>query len=424
MRWLSFLQQALSATAAAAAGGAATVVTANPVLGAAAGAAAKTSTEELLAEFLPAQQQALDTLLDRTRSIELLLGEIHSNIEVLLEGPWRTALLHIEDATTHPEKAADTLELARQFLYQAYGLAPSSARRAIIAQELSAVYALLGEHADSLHWLFRAYPDAEAGVGEALADVIASFSGLSPVRAHVKTEAGFPVKAPPGVLVVLRPADDKPMLCVQHEPLATALAALALSCRELAELRLYCATVGMPQHWKDPPWRVEGGEEEEGFQVMELQLPGGPPYTVFGPPYTVLSSKWRPFRASTTLQAFAIWSFRVTGVPVPSSDPPGDAGCGVFLSGPRPELGAWREELAIPLAPAESFWRADRQVLDFVTGGSREYKYFYVAEPGGPAVWELGPNRTVPRIFTRKRRMGTAIAVADDSWGQVVERRG
>lgn len=299
------------------------------------------------------------TLLDRTRSIELLLGEIHSNIEVLLEGPWRTALLHIEDAATHPEKAAYTLELARQFLYQAYGLAPISARRAIIAQELSAVYALLGEHADSLHWLFRAYPDAEGGVGEALADVIASFSDLSPVKAHVKTEAGFPVKAPPGVLVVVRPADDKPMLCVQHEPLATALAALALSCRELAELRLYCATVGMPQHWKDPPWRVEGGEEEEGFHVIELQQPGGPPYMVFGPPLIGWrpSPKQRLFQASITLQELDIWSFRVTGVPVPSSDPPGDAGCGVFVSGPCPELGAWCEELAMPLARGESFWR-------------------------------------------------------------------
>jgi hypothetical protein len=77
-----------------------------------------------------------------------------------------------------------------------------------------------------------------------------------------------------------------------------------------------------------------------------------------------------------------------------------------------------------PTEPAgdSSFWHADRQVLHSVAGRSREYKYFYVAEPGGPAVWERGANRTVPSIFTRKRRMAAAIAVAEDSWGRVVER--
>jgi hypothetical protein len=86
----------------AAAGGGVAVAFVNPALGAVVGPAAQATTEQLLEQMLPAQQKALDELLERTRGMESLLGEVRSSLQSLVDGPWNTALLHIEDAENHP----------------------------------------------------------------------------------------------------------------------------------------------------------------------------------------------------------------------------------------------------------------------------------------------------------------------------------
>ena len=69
MRWSSYLTKVLSSTVGAAAGGFVAVHSGSPVVGQAAEAAARTSIEELLTEFLPAQQDALEQLTEITRDV-------------------------------------------------------------------------------------------------------------------------------------------------------------------------------------------------------------------------------------------------------------------------------------------------------------------------------------------------------------------
>ena len=317
MRWLLFLRRVLSASAEAAAGSAAVVATANPVLGPSAGAAAKTAIEQVLEEFLPAQEQALDTLLERTSTLQGLIDAVQSDVRTLRHAPSETARLHVEDAAKHPATAQDHLILARNALYEAWGSAGNSATRALVAQELSAVYALLARAAanaveqhdaeeDSRDWLFRSYRQAKAAASDMVATVVA----------------------------LLR------VSLLVDEPRWQALKTLADMRVELLRLRLICAEVGMPEPWPDTgayDWSLDGGRARIDF----LGRNQGPFVSLdAGVVYQVNTSEEM---AALLLSPIGEWCFRLTDVPFA-------APAQVFVSGNSTELGEWREQRAVPLS--------------------------------------------------------------------------
>lgn len=180
--WPKFLNQLLTASLTAAAGSAAnaatTAATASPIVGAAADAAARKATDQLLGQFLPAQQEALQRIEGMTREIYALVDGLDARVKAHQSGPGRAALLHMEDAARHPEHAVEELQTARRLLYEAWGAASDASQRSFAAQQLSAVYALLGNHEDSSRWLERSLPDMDLAVEDAildLCDILPSF---------------------------------------------------------------------------------------------------------------------------------------------------------------------------------------------------------------------------------------------------------
>ncbi len=403
MRWHAFLQRTLTATATAAAGGAATAVTANPVLGAAAAAAASKSTEELLAEFLPAQKEALDTLVERTRGIESLLGAVHSNIEAMIDRDWQAALLSIADAAKHPERAQGELHVARRRLFDAWGGANTNAKRAQISQELSVVYGLLGEPDDSREWLFRSYSEASEALVDSISETWDSIDHMPRVKARRKAggsgaelvsvylsekedlaRAGsLDVALSAGLLRDPRRYEVGAFSgWLRAEPLITGLKALAEARVALVELQFSCAVAQMPR-----PWTTPNGADISVFRHPRLGTQNGISMYAGSQRLTILSNAPTPMRPVELLHKIADWTFVLSAPPGKSPN--------VFVSGSSAELGAWNVELAVPLERVDKtdLWECRIAAYDADRTKPVEYRYFCVPKKGGRLIWESGKKR-------------------------------
>ena len=413
MRWLSFIQKTVTVTAGAAAGGAATAVTANPVLGAAAGAAATKTTEQILGEFLSAQQDALDTLLERTQNMELLLGGIRSDLQAVIDGPWRTALLHINDAAKHPDRARDELQIARNALYKAMGQATGSDTRTLIAQQLAVVYALLGEPADSRDWLSQSFQEADRAGEQAVATVIDSLPKLPVSKAPVKGRTPETVEVPTGTLAVFQGSEARPWFHVAHsdrklafrlhaEPLASALAGLAQTRLDFARLQVACGLADPEIRGAPTRWQVAGLVTRGRAPYVWLRLTEG------AHAWTVCSWKdGTPLRASVLLSDLAEWSFSVFGAPV---TPPGQ----LFVSGSSPELGSWEVDRALPLTQHQNGrWGVSLSAVEGERSEPIHYRYFMVPTPGAEPECEQREPRSL--TFPPYGDMGPVRAKMD-SW--------
>jgi Starch binding domain len=395
MRWLSFLQQTVITGAGAAAGVVGTSVTANPLLGAAAGAAAKRSTEELLAEFLPAQQDALDELAERTQRIESILGDVRTDVRALTDAPWRAALLHIEDAATHPDAAPAELALARNLLYEAWGASPRAASRALIAQQLSIIYGMLGAPQDSHQWLHRSCRQSSMAVADELG--------------HLRADVGrLPLKKAPRKLGTL-PSDKLRLylfhpksgfFLVESKPLGTALVAVARSVIDFYRLRLLCATTGMRE-----PWPTRNSLSESDAWTMFPAWPHDILISTRGEEGLWMVDGPAAALAKSILEEKELPEFKFRLGKVPSDLP---ESARFFISGSTPELGEWDPERAIPLEHVEDRrgdrWEAEVRLPAHPRSEPPRYHFLYVPEPGAPAVPEGGPPRKLRRQFEQNAR--------------------
>jgi hypothetical protein len=151
MEWQKYLRELVPKVAGAAAGAAAAV--GGPVGAAAAAKAASTTAEQLLAEFVGAQADQLDELVRLNREMNGRLAGLQQGVDSLLDADWKTALLHIEDASRSPARRATDLENARLKLFDAWGKANTAYRRQAIAEHMAALFAMLGEAANVRYWL-------------------------------------------------------------------------------------------------------------------------------------------------------------------------------------------------------------------------------------------------------------------------------
>lgn len=167
MDWPSYLRKVVSTAAGAAAGVAAGA--GGPVAIASAKVAAEKVSDDLLKQFLGAHADQMQRIEEISLEMRDRLIRVENMVGGLLDAPWNTALTHIEEAGRRPLRREQELELARERLFQAWGVAaglldrdtgsldPAALRCPLIAQQIAAVYSLLGEPANTVHWLKVAY---------------------------------------------------------------------------------------------------------------------------------------------------------------------------------------------------------------------------------------------------------------------------
>lgn len=167
MDWPSYLRKVVSRTAGAAAGVA--VAAGGPIAVASAGAAAEQLSDDLLAQFMGAHADQMQRIEELGQEMRGRLIGVQDAVGGLLDAPWRTALAHIEEASSRPSRREQELELARVRLFDAWGVAegllgrnamsqdPAALRCPLIAQQIAALYSFLGEPLNTARWLAIAY---------------------------------------------------------------------------------------------------------------------------------------------------------------------------------------------------------------------------------------------------------------------------
>jgi hypothetical protein len=224
--WPSYLRTVVSKTAGAAAGVAAAA--GGPVAIASAASAAERLSDDLLTQFMPAHADQLQQLEEISRELRGRLISLQDSVGALLDGPWRTALAHIEEASRRPLRREQELELARIHLFDAWGPAeallernpqsqdPAALRCPLIAQQLAAVYSFLGEPLNATHWLVTAYAASHNQLNsqvDAVSDVF-----LQKVQGAKKASGQDPWKRP-ALLIDVRSTDpDSKELLWAHAP--------------------------------------------------------------------------------------------------------------------------------------------------------------------------------------------------------------
>ncbi|WP_104046093.1 CBM20 domain-containing protein [Arthrobacter sp. ZGTC412] len=373
---MQLLTTAASAVAGKAANAAATAATANPIIGAAADAAAAKATEKLLGEFLPAQQQELRRIEEFTRDIHGLAGDINMRVKALQGGPSRAALLHMEYASRHPERAYEELQAARGLLFQAWGIASDASQRAFAAQQLSGVYALLGDSYDSRQWLEKCLPDTDLAVEDAICDLLTALRVVlnrSPSRASSEDYTRVTTMETGARYVPVR-------------DLHPALSKVVDARHEAMLLRRLSMTVGIGAPW---PSLSRTRIQNDGDSEILVQTPTAWVKVEIG-------AALRDSPTVATMRRMETMTFRV-------KDGPWNAQAGqVFLFGPSPQLGAWEPAQAVPMEGLQGlmfgcdgeFMMTSLQLLK--EGDSIEYCYYFVPHDGGPAATDLIRRKPFP----------------------------
>jgi hypothetical protein len=357
----------------------------NPILGASADAIARQAAEQLLKQFLPAQQDAQQKIELVAREIQSLVGDIDTRVRSLQQGPWRAARLHMEDAAIHPDRAVQELEAARGLLYEAWGAATDPAQRSLAAQELSGIFAFLGRQADSLRWLERSLSDSDAAVSEAIEAFRISldqFPEKIPRRADARDYAELHLRQKR----VFAPL-DKILPAVQR---------LVEARYDALDLRKRSTAIGVGRPWPPAESRAElcrGGE-------ILLSTPrGGVAASFENLSAGSLSPDVRRMLRSIKTLHFSI-------ADGPWLDRTGRA----FVVGATPELGEWKPDCAIQLSPrpksehtiSSTVWTLKRKAMDGVVqildDETLEVRYFFIPDQGGPIIWDKW-NR-VARAYT------------------------
>lgn len=308
MRWQRFLIDLVSSSVGAAAG-AATLPAAGPIGAAAAKVVADKSMAALLNEFVEAQNDQLNRIEAINQDMQCRLIRLEQGMNVLLDGPWRTALLHIQEAAHSPDRSDEEIVEARKKLLEAYSLSRNALRSSCVAQELAALYALSGDSGSVRRWLARAYDSGleelknqgwqaaevlkpennEARTITALEDIrnraLSSYIRIRTIRARPILDIGGDMFATrQGVSLVTfnderlddKPIYDKVIFASADTEIARRLVqGLEQLLDDLAQLRLACIVAGIDQSELPPPYHSTYGgvrvRNSDTFAKIELE---------------------------------------------------------------------------------------------------------------------------------------------------------
>src|SRR5262249_36621101 len=113
-----------------------------------------------------------------------------AGVDTIIDGPWRTARLYIEEAAQmrDPRQRMANLELARQKLHDAWGMANSATRRSAVAQEFTALCVLVNDRSGAERWLQRARSESDEPVKDQSREVVNDVikAGRKPRTRHTK----------------------------------------------------------------------------------------------------------------------------------------------------------------------------------------------------------------------------------------------
>jgi hypothetical protein len=114
--------------------------------------AAPVALESLVRALLTAQ----DAQLERLKAL-------HEDVEVLVEGPWKRAQIHLGEVGTVKgrHRQEECLLEAQRALYEALSLSQGTAREAVIAADLALVWGLRGERDEASNWAKKSFDAAE-----------------------------------------------------------------------------------------------------------------------------------------------------------------------------------------------------------------------------------------------------------------------
>ena len=274
-------------------------------------------------------------------------------------------------------------------------LAPGT--RALIAQQLSVLYAMLGAPQDSRQWLFRSCPQSSFAMAQEGARVRAAVDRLPLKRAPT------PLHAVPNGKLRLYLLGPKPgHFLVASEPLTTGLQALAHGTVDFYRLRRLGALAGMPEPWptlhslgSDDGWRMFKAPTTHGVFLSSAEE----------------ESVWRVEGAGALAAADILsrelyrFNLILEGVPEPAP-----ASARYLLSGSTPELGEWSPERAIPLRHRNdqwgNRWKAEIHLCADRTGDPARYRYLYAPRPG------RRPCRSSARSESSSRSMSMTVGAA------------
>ncbi|WP_164205495.1 carbohydrate-binding module family 20 domain-containing protein [[Micrococcus luteus] ATCC 49442] len=403
--WPNLLFRLLGAGVASAAGAAASLAAGGPAspLAGPAEAAAKQAAEQLLKQFLPAQQEATQKVELLARDIQSLAGGIDTRVRFLQEGPARAARLHMEDAALHPERAAEELQAARQLLYEAWGAASGPGQRSLAAQELSGVYAFLGQRDDAVRWIERSLPDSDLAVSEAIEAFRVSLNQF-PDKIPRRADAGDFVGIDLRLKRVFAPV-EKIVPVVQR---------LVEARYDALDLRKRSIPLGAGTPWPAAPSRVELGRSGE----LLFSTPGGGAAVDLDHPDPAMS-----LGARTMLRSLKTLHFSIADGPWVNR--PGRT----YVVGSSPQLGGWEPASGIQLTPrprsestiSSTVWTLKRKTMEAVIQvldeENVEARYFFIPDQEGSIVWEPCTRRISAQMPASFYRQSDMFRPGPDVWG-------
>jgi hypothetical protein len=169
--------------------------------------------------------RVLTLLVDTDREEIRVLESIHEDVRALVEGPYRTGLVWLEDAAKPHRSSGDRhtclMEARRRFM-DAYGQERHPLRRALIEYRLGLCWLLIGSRPDAKDWLEKAHSSADQFVRESIETEVARlqpdafnelfqvFTGMLKLRLPPSRVAarGDDEEIPPELLRRLTPAGD------------------------------------------------------------------------------------------------------------------------------------------------------------------------------------------------------------------------
>lgn len=110
------------------------------------------------------KDEAIEHKLDKILKELSILKDIDANVKAIIEGPFNSGLLFLEEAAEPRRSSAERITFvikARDRFIDALGMENNPIRSAVIQIHIAGCWSMLGEKQDALNWIRKAYRTVE-----------------------------------------------------------------------------------------------------------------------------------------------------------------------------------------------------------------------------------------------------------------------